>query len=92
MANKTMYVLTTSWCPHCKRAKQLISDLLTEHPELRAVDLQIIDEEKEPEKMQSFFKYYYVPTVYVGEEKIFEGVPSDQLIKEAFEKAYGEDL
>ena len=84
---KKMYVLTTSWCPHCTRAKQIIEDLLAEHPEWQTVDLSIIDEEKEPEKMKPFFNYYYVPTVYVGEDKVFEGVPSDQLLAEAFQKA-----
>lgn len=88
---KPVYILTTSWCPHCKNARQILSDLLAERPEWADLSIQIIDEEKEPDQLKPFFNYYYVPTVYVGEDKQFEGVPSRELMEAALTAAYGAD-
>ena len=35
-------------CPHCKRAKEMISELLAGHPEYKDVPFVMIDEKKEP--------------------------------------------
>lgn len=84
---KPVYMMVTSWCPYCKQAKSILKEVLEEHPEWSSLEISIIDEEKEKEKLKPFFNYYYVPTVYVGEEKSFEGVPSKELIVTALETA-----
>lgn len=84
---KKIYVITTSWCPHCKRAKEMMQTLLNEHEEWTSIPIEIIDEEKEPQKLMPYFKYYYVPTIYVGEDKILEGVPTKEALIKAFETA-----
>lgn len=48
-------------CPHCKRAEEMISELLARHPEYKEVPFVMIDEKKEPEVADKY-DYYYVPT------------------------------
>lgn len=87
---KQVYMMITDWCPHCKRAKEWMKELVQEHPEYAQVNIEIIDEEKMPEKIkEQGFNYYYVPTYYVGEEKVHEGVPSKEIVQSVYEKALG---
>ncbi|MDR1731401.1 MAG: thioredoxin family protein [Synergistaceae bacterium] len=74
-------------CPHCKKALALMEEILAAHPEYKAVEVKKIDETKEADYAATF-DYYYVPTFYVGDEKIHEGVPS----REAIEKVYAAAL
>jgi glutaredoxin len=78
-----MFLMAT--CPHCRKALELMDDIYAEHPEYKTLPLKKIDETKEPDYAAKF-DYYYVPTFYVGEEKLHEGVPS----KEAIEKVFAE--
>lgn len=80
--------MVTSWCPHCKNAEKWIKALKEENPEFEKVSLEIIDEEKETEKVEALnFDYYYVPTFFLETEKLYEGVPSKKIIKKVLEKA-----
>ena len=63
-----------------------MEELVSENPKYLDLQVQIIDEEKEP-IIAKKYDYYYVPTYYVGETKIHEGVPSKEIIKSVFEKA-----
>lgn len=81
-----VFVLVTSWCPHCRRALSWIDELKKENPSYSKIEIKIIDEEREPEAARKY-DYYYVPTFYVDDDKIFEGVPSKEIIKNVFEKA-----
>lgn len=79
-------MLITDWCPHCKRAFNWMEELVKENPGYLDLQVEIIDEEKEPEKAKRF-DYYYVPTYYVGDVKVHEGVPTKEIVKSVFEKA-----
>ncbi len=59
-------------CPFCKRALRYIDEAKTAHPELAAVEIELIEESEEPE-VADRYDYYYVPTFYVGGEKLHEG-------------------
>ena len=59
-------------CPFCKRALQYIDELKAEHEELRAVEIELI-EESEQSEVADRYDYYYVPCFYLGEEKLHEG-------------------
>ncbi len=59
-------------CPFCKRALQYIDELKAEYPELAAIQIEQIEESEQPEVADSR-DYYYVPTFYLGEEKLHEG-------------------
>jgi thioredoxin 1 len=82
----TVIILVTSWCPYCRRALSWIDELKKENPEYSNVEIKTIDEEMEPEAA-SKYDYYYVPTFYVDDKKIFEGVPSKGIVRDVFEKA-----
>ena len=58
-------------CRFFKKAFQYIKDLQEEHPELRAVEIETIEESKEPE-VANQYDYYYVPTFYINEVKEHE--------------------
>ena len=64
-----------------------MEELVSENQKYLELQVQIIDEEQEPEAAKKF-DYYYVPTYYVGDTKVHEGVPSKDIIKEVFESAY----
>jgi glutaredoxin len=85
MKEVKMFLMET--CPHCKKALSLMEEICAEHPEYKAVEIKKTDETKEPDYAAKF-DYYYVPTFYVGDVKLHEGVPT----KEAIEKVYAEAL
>ena len=86
-AMKELKMFMFEGCPHCKRAKEMISELLAGHPEYKDVPFVMIDEKKEPEVADKY-DYYYVPTFFVGSEKIAEGVPTEEGVEKAFSTAY----
>ena len=70
-------------CPHCRRAAEMLDEIFVEHPEYRDVPLTRIDERLHPE-IADRYDYYYVPTFFVGDEKVMEGAPSKAAIEAAF--------
>ncbi|MGI6537873.1 MAG: thioredoxin family protein [Caldicoprobacterales bacterium] len=80
-----MFIMET--CPHCKNARKYMEELYEEHPEYRQLEIEVIDETKEPE-LANQYDYYYVPTYYVDGKKIHEGVPTRERIAEVFRTAY----
>ena len=63
-----------------------MKEIQNENPEYKNIDVEIIDEERSPEIAKKY-DYYYVPTYFVGENKIHEGVPSKEIIRQVFEKS-----
>ena len=59
-------------CPFCKNALRYIEEARAAHPELAAVGIEMIEESEQPE-VADRYDYYYVPTFYVGGEKVHEG-------------------
>lgn len=59
-------------CPFCKRALRYIDEAKAAHPELEAVEVELIEESEQPD-VADRYDYYYVPTFYVGGEKVHEG-------------------
>ena len=59
-------------CPYCKKALRYIDEAKAAHPELAAVAVETI-EESEQSAVADSYDYYYVPTFYVGDEKVHEG-------------------
>jgi len=83
---KTVNVLITTWCPHCKRAISWIEELKNENPKFAQIEVKIIDEELHPE-ISKQYDYYYVPTYYVDGTKIYEGGTTKEIVRLVFEKA-----
>ncbi len=66
---KLFYLKT---CPFCKKALRYIEEAKAAHPELEAVEIEMIEESEEP-AVADQYDYYYVPTFYVGGVKVHEG-------------------
>ena len=59
-------------CPFCKKAFRFIEELQTKYPELKSVEIQTIEESRQPD-VANQYDYYYVPTFYLEGEKLHEG-------------------
>ncbi|GHS96059.1 hypothetical protein AGMMS50276_13830 [Synergistales bacterium] len=83
---KEVHMFFMETCPHCKKAFSLMEEIFAEHPEYKDVPLKKTDETKEPDYAAKF-DYYYVPTFYVGDEKLHEGTPSKEAVEKVFAAA-----
>ena len=59
-------------CPFCRKALRYIDEVKAAHPELAAVDIELIEESEQP-AVADGYDYYYVPTFYVDGVKVHEG-------------------
>ena len=77
-------------CPYCRNADRAIGELTQENPSYAQVQINRIDENNPPADLQGSYDYYYVPTMYVGDEKMYEAHPGQQYdeIKEAVRKVF----
>ena len=76
-------------CPFCKKADKFIAQAIEENPDFAKVEITRIDEDAQKE-YASTFDYYYVPCIYVGDEKVIEGKVSKFAIDDMFEQAMEE--
>ena len=82
-------------CPYCRKADRAITMLMAENPEYAGVPFRRIDENDPPEDLTGTYDYYYVPTMFAGDEKIFEahpGIEYDEIfegVRRTFERASG---
>lgn len=72
---KKVQMFKMEGCPYCAKAFRLIREIQKKEPELRDVDIEVIDEKQQPE-IADRYDYWYVPTFYVDGEKLLEGDPS----------------
>lgn len=68
---KTMTLFYQRQCPFCKKALRYIEELKAEYPELRPIEIKMIEETEEPE-IADQYDYYYVPTFYIDGVKVHE--------------------
>jgi len=85
MQKITMFTMDS--CPYCKQAHKWMKEVFEAYPQYAEIPLTIIDEAKHPEIAEKY-DYYYVPTYYIGSEKVHEGAASYDIIRDVFEKAY----
>ena len=67
-------------CPYCIQADTWLTELRAENPDYASVELEIIDESEQPDLADSY-DYYYVPTFFLGREKLHEGAATKAKIK-----------
>lgn len=63
-------------CPYCHYAKRALEELRREKPEYAEISVKWIEESKQPEVAEQY-NYYYVPTIFYGEKKLYEAHPSE---------------
>lgn len=61
-------------CPYCKQAKKVLADLIAENPAYKEVTIEWIEEREEPD-IAAKYDYYYVPSMFIGQEKLYEARP-----------------
>lgn len=83
---KAVKMMVLDGCPHCRNAFRMIEELKQEHPEYQNVDIEVIEEQREEEKTRGY-DYWYVPTFFVDDVKIHEGVPTKDKVEAAFKEA-----
>ena len=79
-------------CPYCRNAKMAVKELYAENPTLQKINIEWVEERQDPERAEQY-DYYYVPSVFLGSEKLYECSPADdyevikQRIWQAMDKA-----
>lgn len=63
-----------------------MDEVKQEYPELQAVQVEMIEERKNPEISDSY-DYWYVPTFYVDGKKVHEGMASKEIVENVLRSA-----
>lgn len=74
MKTITMFYLEN--CPYCKNARKALKELTEENPEYGSISVDMIEESQNPEKADAY-DYYYVPALFLENEKAYEAAPSE---------------
>ena len=72
---KTVELFYLPGCPYCIKADKAIRELVEENPVYGSIAVKWIDESEQTEYADSK-DYYFVPTVFFGDEKLYEARPS----------------
>ena len=81
---KKLTMIEMEGCPYCANAHRAMEALRAEGYE--AVQVDFIDENKEPAKTQPFAgQHYYVPSIFMDGEKLYEAQPG-----QSYDKIYVE--
>ncbi len=75
-------------CPYCRMAVKAVEALRSEHPADRSAEIEWIEESSFPE-VADHYDYYYVPSIFYGDDKLYECSPKDDYeeIKRQIENA-----
>lgn len=63
-------------CPYCLYAKRALAELAEEDPKYAKIQVEWIEESRQPE-IADQYDYYYVPTIFAGDKKLYEAHPSE---------------
>ncbi len=75
---KKITMLKIEGCPYCEQAYKAIEKIKASNKEFAAVEVEIIDENLQPELASKYGKdYYYVPSMFVEDKKIYEAHPGE---------------
>ena len=72
---KKVLMMIQESCPYCRQALRMMDELKAERPEFQAVEVKIVDENREKAFADSL-DYWYVPTYFVDGVKVHEGANS----------------
>lgn len=81
-------------CPYCKNARKAMDELKQENADYGKIEMDWIDEDKQPDLAKAY-NYYYVPTMFIGAEKLYEAHPDENYddikkqVKKVFDAALG---
>lgn len=84
MPKLTLFILES--CPYCIRARKYLDELQHDDPKYQAIEIDLIDERKQ-RALANSYDYYLVPTFYLGQTKLFEGVMTKADVQKVLELA-----
>lgn len=84
MPKLTLFILET--CPYCIRARKYLNELQLDNPAYHAIEIETIDERKQ-RSLANSYDYYLVPTFYLGQTKLFEGIMTKEDVKKVLDQA-----
>lgn len=73
---KSIILFYLEHCPYCHYAKKALEELAKEDPVYGEIDVQWIEESRQP-RIAAQYDYHYVPTIFAGREKLYEASPSE---------------
>lgn len=88
---KKITVLHLDSCPYCHNAKRAMEELTAASPEYAKLDVEWIEESRQPDLAQPFAKdYYYVPSIFIDGRKVYEAHPGESYeeCRDAVEQAF----
>ncbi len=91
---KKITLIILEGCPYCAAAFRAVDELKSANSDYAAAELEVVDENLQPELAGKFNDYYYVPTMYVAGKKIYEAHPGESYdecfanVKKVFEAAH----
>ncbi len=71
---KTITLFYLEDCPYCRHARAAVEELVEENPAYGGIGIDWIEESRRPD-VADRYDYYYVPTVFCGDEKLYEASP-----------------
>lgn len=74
MKKITLFYL--QFCPYCIKARRALEELGRENPAYGSVQIRWIEERREA-ALADRFDYYYVPSIYYEDRKLYEANPSE---------------
>lgn len=63
-------------CPYCRNARRALQELTAEMSAFAAVKIDWVEESRQPALAEEY-DYYYVPSAFLGREKLYEAVPGE---------------
>lgn len=73
---KTLTIFYLENCPYCRNAKKALEELTRQVPSYGQIPIDWIEENRQPE-LANARDYYYVPTIYLREKKLYEAHPGE---------------
>jgi len=58
-------------CPYCRQAREALKELADENENYSKISIEWIEETQHPEISEKF-DYYYVPSMFIENKKIYE--------------------
>ena len=75
---KKITMIKMQGCPYCAKAAEAIEELRAEQPAYAGIEVEIIDENEQPELAKAYAKdYYYVPSLFIEGRKVYEAQKRD---------------
>ena len=74
---KKITLIKMEGCMYCAQVLGAIKEVKADYPEFANVEVEILDKKKDDRAKNFEGKYYYVPSMFVDGEKLYEANPDE---------------